>query len=301
MSRLGTGLTFASLASLIYAAAVTAQALEARRVDQRHILRLSLLARLVRRPLWLTGATVGMLGWVAQAAALSRAPITLVEPVLGSSIIVLLASGAFMLGERVRAREAVAALTIIIGITGTVLAAPPHSTHHSQAPRLAVVLGGLLAIVAVPQMLRRTRWPESALLAVSAGSAYATVAITTKILTDDVSTVHWRAAAGWAAATAVIATAGVVSEMSALQTQPVTRVAPIVFGLNIAVPVALAPVLAGEQWPTGFFHDAALVGSLVSVLAAVIVLCRARLPGSILVASDLSPSSSRPAATLAAE
>lgn len=298
MTRLGAGLVFASLASLVYAAAVTAQALEARRVHRRHALQLSLLVRLVRRPLWLTGATVGVLGWVAQAAALSRAPITVVEPVLGSSMIILLASGAFVLGERVRTREAIAALAIIIGITGAVLAAPAHSTHHSHILKLALVLSGLVAIVAVPQMLRRTRRPASALLAVSAGTAYATVALATKILTDDLSSGHWRAAAGWAAATAVIATTGVVSEMSALQTQPVTRVAPIVFGLNIAIPVALAPLLAGEQWPDSLSRDAALVGSLVAVLAAVIALSRARPPRAVLLAGEPSAIGSQAIPTL---
>ena len=41
---------------------------------------------------------------------------------------------------------------------------------------------------------------------------------------------------------------GLLSESSALQRAAATRVAPIVLVLQIAIPVAMAPIVGGESW-----------------------------------------------------
>ena len=100
MSDTVIGVGAALTASALYAVAVGLQALEARQVPTEHSLQVSLLTRLVRRPLWLLGAATGFLGWVLQAVALSVAPLTLVEPILATSLAFVL------LLERVRVRRA---------------------------------------------------------------------------------------------------------------------------------------------------------------------------------------------------
>jgi drug/metabolite transporter (DMT)-like permease len=163
------GVAVALAASLLYASAVGAQALEARRVNVRHALHFSLLERLVRRPLWLAGATAGLLGWVLQATALSFAPLTLVEPTLAASLVFLLAIGAFALHERVGGREVSAVFAIAVGVAGLAVVAPAHSTQHQGGARLVVVILGLTAIVAAPYALPGRVGSSTTLIAVSAG------------------------------------------------------------------------------------------------------------------------------------
>ena len=47
--------------------------------------------------------------------------------------------------------------------------------------------------------------------------------------------------------------------MSALQRRPATHVAPVMFAVQVLVPVILAPLIFGEKWSTTPLGGAALV------------------------------------------
>src|SRR5204863_2953474 len=72
----------------------------------------------------------------------------------------------------------------------------------------------------------------------------------------------------------IIALFGLISEMSALQRRPATRVAPVVFVVQITVPVMLAPLITGESWTSTPLGGAALVGFLALVAAGAAALGR---------------------------
>jgi len=244
------GAVAAIAAAALYSAAVTLQAIEARRVPASHALRVSLLGRLLQRPLWLLGAATGILAWCLQAVALGYAALTLVEPILALTLVFLLVESAVALQEHVGRRDVLAVAAVAAGVAGVGAAAPPHSGSHAGAPELVTVLGCLMLAVAAPHVLPANRITGS-LVAASAGIAYALVALGTKLAADDLSAGDHRGAVGWLLFVAALGAAGVLSEMSALQSWPVTQVAPIVFGLNVLVPVLLAPVVAGEAWSRG--------------------------------------------------
>jgi multidrug transporter EmrE-like cation transporter len=118
-------LAFAS--SSLYALATSAQALEARRTPPETALRASLLARLVRRPIWLAGTAAGFLAWPVQAVALSLGSVALVQPAMGFGLVVLLLLGVAFLGERVGPRE-IAGVGLVIGAVGILAWAAPSET-----------------------------------------------------------------------------------------------------------------------------------------------------------------------------
>jgi uncharacterized membrane protein len=281
MSRELAGALAAFAAAGLYAAAVALQALEARQVAHHHSLRLSLIDRLARRPVWVIGASVGLLGWCAQAVALLFAPLTLVEPILTMTLVLLLVVGARQLGEHVGLRERVGVLAVAAGVAGMAVAAPAHASRHPDGPALAVGLVCLLAVVAAPHAFRRTA-PPGAIVPVSAGVGYALVAVSTKFAADDLHAHAWHRLAAWLVLTGAVGGLAVLSEMSSLQSQPVTRVAPVVFGLNVAVPVALAPVLAGERWGHSTATRALILSSLTAVVAGAVMLTRSRALGLVL-------------------
>src|SRR2546429_485494 len=71
-------------------------------------LRLSLFRRLVAKPRWVAGTGLGLAGWALQALALTKAPLTVVQPLLGTSLVFLLGIAASRLGERVTRADALA-------------------------------------------------------------------------------------------------------------------------------------------------------------------------------------------------
>jgi hypothetical protein len=107
-----TGIAAAAAASTLYAGGIALQALEARQAPVEQALRLSLFRRLVGRPLWLGGTALGLAGWVLQTVALTRAPLTLVQPLLGLSLVLLLGLAVWRLGEHVARGDAAAALAL---------------------------------------------------------------------------------------------------------------------------------------------------------------------------------------------
>jgi hypothetical protein len=136
-----------------------------------------------------------------------------------------------------------------------------------------VIALGLLAVVAIlPYAANIFGRCPTALLVVGAGAADGLAAFVAKLVAEDVSAVRWLAVAAWAAGVAAIVTLGVISESTALQRRPATRVAPSVLALQIATPVLLAPLVGGEGWGGTPLGGAVLVGALGVAVGGVAVL-----------------------------
>jgi drug/metabolite transporter (DMT)-like permease len=278
-TRIGVAIALAASAS--YSGAVAMQAYEARQMAVRHLLRLSLIQRLATRPLWVAGACTGMLGWGLQMVAHGHAPLTLVEPVLATALVMLLVIGITVLRERVSRREVLATLLVVSGVVGVALTAPTHTASHLHGALLGLSIGVLASVVVAPHLIGPTRTP-GALIAVSAGVAYGVVALLTKFASDDLASHKWSSLIVWVLLVVAFGCLGLLSEMSAFRSSAVTQVAPTVFGLNVFVPVALAPTLAGETWIGSPFHVAAIAASLAAVVAGVVTLGRSQALGAAL-------------------
>src|SRR3954469_9407211 len=166
------GVLAALVSAVLYSGGVTLQAMEARAAPSDESLKLSLLSRLVRRRRWLAGTTCVAGGWVMQAAALTLAPITIVQPALALSVVCLLFIAVRFFGESLRPRELVAAFAIVAGVAGLVLVAPQQTEAHAQPLTLGLGMAVLGAIALAPYALRSHRHFDS-FVVISAGLAYA--------------------------------------------------------------------------------------------------------------------------------
>ena len=243
--ELAGGIALAGAAAACFDGAVALQALEARTLRDRAV-GVGFVRGLLARPRWLAATALAIAGWPLQIAALALAPLTVVQPALALGLIVLLGLGSRLLSERVRPRDLVAVAAIAGGLALLAWAAPENERVHAGSAILAVVLGGLGAIAALP-WLARGQLPGAALV-VAAGCGYAASGLTSKLLAEDLDLGRWGAVLGWAAVTAAIAALALADEMGALQRVGAARVAAGAFALQTAVPVALAPLLAGEHW-----------------------------------------------------
>src|SRR5437667_140363 len=103
MLAIGVGAALA--ASVLFNLGTALQALDAREAPEHEGLRLRLLMRLARRGRWVAGFLLGGLGFLLQVLALAHAPFVVVQPALAAGLLLLLALGSSMLGERVGRRE----------------------------------------------------------------------------------------------------------------------------------------------------------------------------------------------------
>jgi drug/metabolite transporter (DMT)-like permease len=270
--RVAAGVAAACAASSLYDLAVALQALEARAVGLEHSLRPSLLARLLQRPRWIGATALAVLGWPLQLLALGLIPLTVVQPTLAAGLLLLLYVATRILGEHPRPRDIVAVVAIVAGVAGLALVAPDHASSHAGPLALAVGLG-LLGVLAVgPYLARGEERRASLLVVLGAGCAYAWTGISSKLVTDDLATQAWGSATAWAVATGGVACLGLLGEMSALQRRTATQVAPVVFVVQVVIPVLLAPLLGGESWGSTPLAAAAVLACLGVVAAGAAVL-----------------------------
>jgi hypothetical protein len=285
---LALGIVAAVGASVLYNTSIALQALEARDVPHEHSLRVSLIGKLIRNPKWLGATALGLIGWPLEIIALLLAPLTVVQPCLVSGLVVLLWLGATKLGETPGRREFIAVGAIAAGVAGVAWAAPERTTDHAGAVAIAVALGLVAIPVVAPYLLRRRAATLSFLAVLSAGFGYAWTAIASKLLTDELAAGTLLVAVGWLATALASEGLALLSEMSALQRRPATNVAPVMFAVQVLVPVILAPLIFEEKWSTTPLNGAVLVAFLVVALAGTMLLASSRVVGAVIESAHAS-------------
>jgi len=261
-------------AAFVNALAIVLQASEARMTPLEESVQLALIARLLRRPRWLLGTLLLMLGLPLQVLALAFAPITVVQPVLACFQLILLALARFWMKERLGWVEVLAALAIAAGVSVVIAAAPHHSVVHPPASRLAppVALVGLAALAVFA--VSRLRRPQGLWLALGAGLGYAWVDFANKLLSNALAAGRWLPAAVWLAGVLAIGAVAFVQENSALQRRSPVLVAPVIGAVQEPLPVIMALWGGVEAWMGGAGRVAALVAGLALVGAGGVAIAR---------------------------
>ena len=119
----------------------------------------------------------------------------------------------------------------------------------------------------------------------------------TKIVSEEIESGTLLLAAIWAVAAGVAVLVGLLSESSALQRAAATKVAPTVLVLQIAIPVALAPIVGGESWSGTPLGGAVLIGALVLLSVGVLLLAGSKAVADVLAeppAEDLTDTAPAP-------
>jgi drug/metabolite transporter (DMT)-like permease len=131
-------------------------------IDARHALRL--LRILLTAPAWLGGFCLMLCGFALQVVALTLAPVSVVQPVLGSGVVILLVLSRIVLHETLRRLELGCVLAMAVAIVVIALSAIGQAGevgHQASGP--------LLAAVALPACLVAVALGASALRSVPAG------------------------------------------------------------------------------------------------------------------------------------
>jgi len=293
------GIALAAGASTLYSLGIAVQALDARDVARHHALRISLLGQLVRRMRWLLGTGMTALGWPLQIIALAYAPLVVVQPALALGLVVLLAAGERMLGERPGRRERLSVAAIVAGVAGIAALAPHHSTRHVHGIGLVIVLTLLGAAAFTPFALQLAGRRIANATMIGAGLGFAWSGLVNQFVADAARNGHWGTALAWAAASAAAAIVGLTCEMSALQRRPAILVAPVVFAVQTVVPVMLAPLVVHASFLDSPLSGVPLLGCLLVLLAGATAIARS--PALLALAGGRDQRSSTESGTPASE
>jgi drug/metabolite transporter (DMT)-like permease len=265
------GLAAALLASVLFNVGIVLQALDARVVPRSLGLRFALLARLLRRPIWLTGLFLGLLGALPQAVAYNRAPFVLVQPVLALGLLLVLVLGARILHERVGLREILGTVAIIGGVTLVAWGAPPHSEVHRGPVAVLAVFAALSAAGLAPFAVRGSRFDTGMLVIIATGCAFGATNVATKLVGDNLDLRHLPNAGAWAVAALVMGVAATIVNMTAFQRRAATTVVPVSTAVQTFLPIVLEPFFLHEHWSSAALDGLPLAAGLGLALAGVLL------------------------------
>jgi drug/metabolite transporter (DMT)-like permease len=260
-----TGVLLTLAAATCFECSYVLQALEVRTLPAIGRPGPGVLARLVARPRWTLAIALGLAGFALQVLALRHVPVTLVQPLLAAGLLGLLGFSVLVLHEPVGRRELGGVVAIIAGVAAIALAGPGRGARVDETA--FAIASALLAAVALCALLPRRPGPNPLLASAVAADTLAVLAAAqaARALPELAPTAAWCALAGAAGLVSLTA------ESAALQRRGAARVAPIILGGQVAVPVVLAPLLLGEH--------ASGAGLVVAGVAAVVA-------GSVLLASS---------------
>mgnify|MGYP001292097216 CR=1 FL=1 len=287
-------MSVAFAAAVANAFAVVFQAAEARDSPREKGGRFSLLFLLAHRPRWLAGTALLVVAWPLQILAPGLAPITVVQPTLSASQLVLLAVARCKLGERIGRVEVLGALAIVVGVSAVVAAAPRHSVRDPAAGRVAVplVVVGVAAIAAC--LLFRLRPRVRIAVVIGAGLAYAWVDFVNKLLANDISKGDWVLAVVWLVLTLAFGALAFLEETTALQVRPALPVAPVIGAVQDPLPVLMALWAGVEVWGSASHRVAPLAVGLALVTAGAALLGRSRAVARMSGEDEVPPHGNRP-------
>jgi drug/metabolite transporter (DMT)-like permease len=260
------GLLLAVLAACCYESGYLLQALEARAAPAEHALRASLLVRLARRRRWVAGTALSVAGAGLQIAALARAPVTLVQPVLALGLVALLVFARSALGEHVGRLQAGAAAAVVAGVIAVGIESPPRTSEVTSATALAALLAPLALLTLLPYLLRPRGPLGLAAAGAAAGDSLAAVAL--KLTANATALGHWGPAVLGLAGAGAAGGLALTAEMSALRALPASRVAPVVLTAQVMVPAVVAMVAFGEPVTAPVVLGVVAAGAGAGVLGA---------------------------------
>jgi len=270
------GLASALVASALFNVGLALQALEARAAPKSLSLRFSLLVRLLRRPRWLIGWALGIIGIGPQVLALATAPFVVVQPSLAVGLLLLLWIGSRTLGERVGPHEWIGVVSIIVGVALVAAGAPAHTETHRSILAGAAVVAGLSIPGLVPFVARGTRFDSALLVMVASGTGFAATNVATKLMSDDIGSRDFAGALVWAAAGLGMGVAATLTGMTAFQRRPATIVVPLTTAVQTFLPILLEPLFLREKWASAPLAGAPILAGLVVAVIGTTLLTRTR-------------------------
>ena len=257
---------------------------------------------LLERRRWIAGFCLGLLGWGLYFAALTLAPLSLVQTVAASGLgllVVFIAIAHHSLPVR---REQVGALLATLGLMALAASIDRPGSSASSAPSVAaLVILGTAVLTAVAVALRRR---SAAAGGLAAGLCYGAGDVTSKAML--IGLPHHPTPAALLASPLLYATAGahglgfVVLQRAFQHGKALASLAPMTAATNL-LPIAAGVLMLGERLPASEPALALRLGAFAAAVAGAWVLAARGEPTGVVEDSPaLDQPVPRPTPSLAA-
>jgi drug/metabolite transporter (DMT)-like permease len=230
------------------------------------------LVHILRQPVWLAGMALQSAGWVAQAAALDRASLVVVQSITALSLVLALPLGVALTSQHVGRREVSGALLTLVGIVCFISAGQPQggTTHPSATTwwTACLVTGALVAVLFL--VGRRFSGAAKALTyGAAAGLGYGLQAAVTKTFVGEIGGGALSLLASWSTYVLIVsAVTGFALQQSSLKTGVLAPAMASANSVTLFSSVILGMAVYGETISkTGTGHSgAAVVGLLIAIV-----------------------------------
>lgn len=278
----GLAATLALLAAICFALAATLWQRAALSMSGISFRRPGSLVLLLTRWVWLLGLVAQLVGVALQAAALDRGRVSIVQPLLVTTVIWALPLGYFLTGQTIGAREVVGAGIIVVGLALFAVFGQP-AAGVDNAPASDWVASILVICAACVSLLvfanRGNLSTRAALLGTVAGLLYGLSATLMKPVVESLHTESLGSVvAGWQFW--VWAAAGIIGFLFQQLSLSTGRLVPSVAAVSVANPVVSvmlgALVLQERLEKNPPWHAVVAVGALGLALVGSVVISSAR-------------------------
>jgi hypothetical protein len=237
------------------------------------------MARTFRHPLWIIGAIADIGGFALHALALRVGPLTVVQPVLVSSIVFAVVLRELLESRWPRRSELVWAIALTMGLVLFLTISAPDGRAAQAPDRVpAIVVGALIAVGVLSFFVCGRRYTGSvaaALLATAAGLSYAAVA---GLLKENVSLLNrgvGTLVGSWPLyALIAVGAFGIVLTQLAYRAGPLSSSLPIIMTVDALVSLVIGTSVFDEGFRNGAVDLLGETAGLALMLAASVGLTR---------------------------
>jgi drug/metabolite transporter (DMT)-like permease len=238
------------------------------------------LVRLVGQKVWLLGTLALFAGYLFQAGALDRGRLSVIQPLLVTTVVFALPLGYFLTKQHVGRREVVGAVVIIIGLGLFVSFGDPAGGNENASNLQWAIAIGLLSLLSVLLLVFGRGGGlsmKAAVYGTVAGILFGLSSALTKptldFLHESVGTMlsHWECYA--------LAVAGVLGFLLQQVSLGTGRLAPSVATVSVANPIVgilIGILLLDERLSRPAWHIVVAVGGLSLALVGAVVISLAR-------------------------
>ena len=241
------------------------------------------LLQILHEPVWLAGLLFQLLGWILQAIALDRAPLTVVQSLISLSLVIALFLGVWLTGQHVGGREIAGAAFTLVGIVLFLSAGQPQggTTHPSAADWWLACLVTLALVAVLFVIGRRLGLAEKALtLGVAAGLCFGLQAAVTKTFVTELGGGLAGLLSSWSVYVLIAsALIGFVLQQSSLKTDVLAPAMASSNSVTLFSSVVLGIAVYGERLSeAGGTHAGLAFLGLAVAIVGIILLAGAAAP-----------------------
>jgi drug/metabolite transporter (DMT)-like permease len=232
----------------------------------------SMIRHMVQRRVWIFGFFVMILGFVAQASALHKGTLNLVQPILVSELVMIVLILRFWFSAPMTSRDAFAAVLTSVGLAVFLLAASPTDgpTPPSGKEWFGVVVVVAIVVAVFVAMGRRgPPWWRALFLGAGASTGFALTAALTKSVSNALVVGWGTLFSSWQLyGLAVVGLSSFLLMQSALQVGPFTASQSTLILVNPFVSMGIGFILYDEKIRGGGYVVLEVVSLIVMVIGA---------------------------------